>query len=166
MTQANEAGALANTALPRRGQPNRFDNNADLDRFTRTLAPRTEASPAVHAELSALRESVPGVRGCLLAGTDGLLIGHDLNSGPEPHDLAALAATTFGLGRQCGLALRHGPFRESTLRSHKGYFTVYAVNDRTLLAVLGDDGLNVARLHLEARPATERIADLLRVGTT
>ncbi|WP_426514474.1 hypothetical protein ACPPVO_29995 [Dactylosporangium sp. McL0621] len=28
----------------------------------------------------------------------------------------------------------------------------------TLLAVLGDDGINVARLHLEARPAVARLA--------
>jgi hypothetical protein len=38
---------------------------------------------------------------------------------------------------------------------------VYAVGERALVAVLGDDGLNVARLHLEARPVTDRIADLL-----
>jgi len=122
--------------------------------------------PAAHAELIALRDRVPGVRGCVIAGIDGVLIGHDLTADPEPLNLAALAAATFRLGRQSGLALRHGPFRELTVRSQKGYFSVYAVSDAALLAVLGDDWVNVNRLHQEARPVTERLADLLHVGGT
>ncbi|MGI5213761.1 roadblock/LC7 domain-containing protein [Plantactinospora sp. CA-290183] len=121
---------------------------------------------AVHSELGTLRDRVPGVRGCVLAGVDGRLIGHDLAVGPEPLDLAALAATTFGVGRQCGLTLRQGPLRELTVHSHQGYFTVYEVSDEVLLAVLGDDQLNVSWLHLEAQPVAERLADLLHVGGT
>lgn len=99
----------------------------------------------------------------MIAGVDGLLLLHDLTDGTEPHDLAALAAATFGLGRQTGLALRQGPFRESTVRSHRGYFSVYAINDRALLAVLGADGLNVARLHIEAREVAGRLGAMLDV---
>ena len=65
------------------------------------------------------------------------------------------------VGRQCGLSLGQGVFRDSTVRSTSGYFAVYAIGERALLAVLGDDGLNVARLHIEARPVTERLARLL-----
>ena len=89
---------------------------------------------------------------------------HDLGNSPEPHDLAALAAATFGVGRQCGLALRHGPFRESTLRSHRGYFTVYAIGETALLAVVGDERMNVARLHLEARLVIARLAELIKIN--
>jgi uncharacterized protein len=122
-----------------------------------------ETMDLVLAELARLRELVSGVQGCVIAGVDGLLVLHDLGNGPEPHDLAALAATTFGVGRQCGLALRHGPFRESTLRSTNGYFTVYAISDTALLAVLGDERLNVARLHLEARLVTAKLAQLTNI---
>ena len=122
-----------------------------------------ETVDLVLAELARLRELVSGVQGCVIAGVDGLLVLHDLGNGPEPHDLAALAAATFGVGRQCGLALRHGPFRESTLRSHNGYFTVYAIGDTALLAVLGDERLNVARLHLEARLVTAKLAELTNI---
>lgn len=122
-----------------------------------------ETVDLVLAELARLRELVSGVQGCVIAGVDGLLVLHDLGNGPEPHDLAALAAATFGVGRQCGLALRHGPFRESTLRSHHGYFTVYAIGDTALLAVLGDERLNVARLHLEARLVTAKLAELTNI---
>jgi predicted regulator of Ras-like GTPase activity (Roadblock/LC7/MglB family) len=115
----------------------------------------------VYGVLDSLRSEVSGVVGSVIAGVDGLLLLHDLSGGPEPHDLAALAAATFGLGRQTGLALRYGPFRESTVRSHRGYFSVYAINDRALLAVMGGEGLNIARLHLEARAVTSRLAELL-----
>ncbi|QSB14011.1 roadblock/LC7 domain-containing protein [Natronosporangium hydrolyticum] len=119
------------------------------------------AANGPHTELAALRQAVNGVVGSVITGVDGLLLLHDLADGTEPHDLAALAAATFGLGRQTALALRHGPFRESTVRSHRGYFAVYAINDRALLAVLGDSTLNVARLHLEAREAAGRLASML-----
>ncbi len=79
----------------------------------------------------------------------------------RPHDLAALAAAAVGVGRQTGIALRHGNFMESTIHSHRGYFTVYAIGDTALLAVVGDQGMNVARLHLEARAVTPRLAALL-----
>lgn len=115
----------------------------------------------VRAEMADLRLRVPGVRGSVLAGVDGLLITYDLGPETEPHDLAALAATTFGLGRQVSLVLGQSPFRDATMRNDGGYFTVYAVNGSTLLAVLGGDGLNVARLHLEARPACQHVAALL-----
>ena len=122
-----------------------------------------EPADLVLAELARLRELVGGVKGCVVAGVDGLLILHDLDKTPEPHDLAALAAATAGVGRQSGLALRHGPFRESTLRSHRGYFTVYAIGETTLLAVVGDERMNVARLHLEARLVIDRLAELINV---
>jgi predicted regulator of Ras-like GTPase activity (Roadblock/LC7/MglB family) len=157
--------------LPRRQRTAQFDEGvpgaalAALSAQGLSPAAQRAANPRVRAELTALRQAIPGVRGSVIAGVDGLLLSHDLAGAIEPHDLAALAATTFGLGRQAGLALRHGPFRESTVRSHRGYFTVYAVSDTALLAVLGDDGLNVARLHLEARPLAERLADLLHART-
>ncbi|GAA4691864.1 roadblock/LC7 domain-containing protein [Phytohabitans rumicis] len=122
-----------------------------------------EQVKAAYAEMESLRHTVSGVLGSVIAGVDGLLILHDLGTGPEPHDLAALAAATFGLGRQTGLALRHGPFRESTVRSLKGYFSVYAIGDSALLAVLGGEGLNIARLHIEARGVTSRLTPMVGV---
>lgn len=119
------------------------------------------AGPAMHNELAALRQRVHGVRGCVLATLDGLLLGQDVAWGAEPHDLAVLAASVFGVGRQCGLGLRQGAFQESTVRSQHGYFTVCAVGDNALLAVLGDEGLDLNWLHRDARLTAERIADLL-----
>ncbi|GAA2500172.1 hypothetical protein GCM10010435_04650 [Winogradskya consettensis] len=120
---------------------------------------------AVRAELAALRHQVTGVQGCVIAGVDGLLILHDTMSNTEPHDLAALAAGAHGISRTCGSALNQGGFHECTIHNHQGYLVVYAVGELALLAVLGDEKMNVARLHLEARSVTARLAALLEIKT-
>jgi uncharacterized protein len=125
------------------------------------MDPATPATTAILDELTGLRERVTGVQGCVIAGVDGLLLVYDIGGGPEPHDLAALAAAAVGVGRQTGLALRHGAFTDTTIHSHRGYFTVYAIGDTALLAVVGDHGMNVARLHLEARQVTAKLAVML-----
>lgn len=118
---------------------------------------------AVRAELAALRHQVTGVQGCVIAGVDGLLILHDTLGGAEPHDIAALAAGAHGISRTCGAALHQGGFHECTIRNNHGYLAIYAVGELALMAVVGDEGLNIARLHLEARQATVRLAALMKI---
>lgn len=117
----------------------------------------------VRGELAALRHQVTGVSGCVIAGVDGLLILHDTTTAAEPNDIAALAAGAHGISRTCGAALQQGTFSEVTIRNQGGYLAVYAVGELALLAVIGDSGLNIARLHLEARPVTARLAKMLTV---
>ncbi|MEU4238670.1 roadblock/LC7 domain-containing protein [Actinoplanes sp. NPDC026619] len=121
---------------------------------------------AVRGEMAALRHQVAGVRGCVIAGVDGLLILHDTMTGVEPHDIAALAAGAFGLSRTTGAVLQQGGFSEVTIRSQNGYLAVYAVGELALLAVIGDSGSNIARLHLEARPVTQRLASMLTIDVS
>ncbi|MFB9239549.1 roadblock/LC7 domain-containing protein [Plantactinospora siamensis] len=116
---------------------------------------------AIEGELTDLRIQIPGVRGCLLGGVDGLLISHNLLTTVDADDLAALAASSYGLGRQVAFRLDQGPFLQSTVRNGAGYLSVYAVGDRALLAVVGTDTVNVARLHLHAPPVADRLAALL-----
>ena len=120
---------------------------------------------AVRGELAALRHQVPGVSGCVIAGVDGLLVLHDTLSQAEPHDIAALAAGAYGISRTCSATLGQGHSQEVTIRNQGGYLAVYAVGELALLAVIGDSGLNIARLHLEARPVTARLATLLTIHT-
>ncbi|WBB79893.1 roadblock/LC7 domain-containing protein [Micromonospora sp. WMMD882] len=133
-----------------------------LDRLPPSLAGnRSLPYPAIDTELAELRLQIPGVTGCVLGGVDGLLITHTMPDGARPEDLAALAASTYGLGRQIGLSLGQGPFRQSTVRNATGYLSVYAVTDQALLAVVGQDTVNVARLHLHAPGVADRLAALL-----
>ncbi|TCB90295.1 dynein regulation protein LC7 [Micromonospora zingiberis] len=117
--------------------------------------------PAIGTEMAELRLQIPGVQGSVLGGVDGLRITHDVPVQLDPDDLAAMAAATFGLGRQVSLRLGQGDFRQSTVRNHGGYFAVYAVGPQALLSVVGTDAINVARLHLHAPPVAERLATLL-----
>ncbi|MGW0434694.1 roadblock/LC7 domain-containing protein [Micromonospora sp. NPDC003197] len=120
-----------------------------------------ESGRAIQAELAALRDHVAGVLGCVLAGVDGLLILNDAGPGIEPHDIAAMAAATVGLSRQFSRALDQGVFQECTVRSTQGHFAVYSVGEWAVLAVRATEGLNIARLHLEARAMAARIARTL-----
>jgi len=129
--------------------------------YTTTPLPAGGADDAVRRELQDLRHRVPGVGGCVIAGADGLLITYETAGNADPHDLAALAAATVGVGRQAGFVLRHGAIQDSTIRSAAGYFAVYTIGDRALLAVVGSDSTNVARLHIEARSVVARLAELL-----
>lgn len=125
----------------------------------------TDPNRAVRAELAALRHQVTGVTGSAIASMDGLLILHDSQTSTEPHDVAAVAAAAHGISRSVGTALRQGPFQEVTIRNQNGCLAVYGIGDLALLAVVGDAGLNIARLHLETRQVIARIANLLQVRT-
>ncbi|MFG2061505.1 roadblock/LC7 domain-containing protein [Micromonospora sp. NPDC048871] len=116
---------------------------------------------AIGTELTELRLQIPGVQGSVLGGVDGLRIAHDLPAELSPDDLAAMAAATFGLGRQVSHRLGQGEFRQSTVRNNGGYFSVYAVGSQALLSVVGTDAINVARLHLHAPPVADRLTALL-----
>ncbi|WP_229403528.1 roadblock/LC7 domain-containing protein [Micromonospora okii] len=160
MSTADSTG----TVLPRRAarQPDELPP-------PRSFPPSLAGDPslpyaAIRQELADLRLQIPGLLGCVLGGVDGLLITHNLQTDVDPDDLAALAATTYGLGRQVGLRLGQGGFQQSTVRNEDGYLSVYAVSARALLAVVGQDSINVARLHLHAPPVAQRLAVLLSPG--
>ncbi|MCX4470852.1 roadblock/LC7 domain-containing protein [Micromonospora sp. NBC_01655] len=132
----------------------------------RSLPPSLAGNPAlpyprIGQALAELRVQIPGVLGCVLGGVDGLMITHNMQTDVDPSDLAALAATTYGRGRQVGLRLGQGDFQQSTVRNALGYLSVYAVGTQELLAVVGGDTINVARLHLHAPAVAERLAALL-----
>jgi uncharacterized protein len=127
--------------------------------------PRSDSLTQLSTELASLRERIPGVRGCIVVGVDGLLLFQDGTTGQDPHDLAALAAAAFGIGRQTGAVLKQGPHRDTTIHSDHGYYAIYSVNDSTLLGFIGESGLNLARLHMEFRASAERIDQALRAGT-
>ncbi|WP_320066865.1 roadblock/LC7 domain-containing protein [Micromonospora sp. RTGN7] len=149
------------TVLPRRAA-RRPDELPPARSFPPSLAGNPALPyPAIGQALAELRVQIPGVHGCVLGGVDGLMITHNLQTDVDPNDLAALAATTYGLGRQVGLRLGQGDFQQSTVRNANGYLSVYAVSTQALLAVVGEDTINVARLHLHAPSVAERLAALL-----
>jgi hypothetical protein len=51
-------------------------------------------------------------------------------------------------------------------RSSGGYVAIYAIGAAAVLVLLGDEGLDVARLHRESRAAVDAIETLLALGST
>jgi uncharacterized protein len=115
------------------------------------------------ALLRALAGRVAGITDTALAGRDGLIIASH-TTGADPDNLAALAAASLGIAQRMSAEVGRGALQEVTTRGSGGCVVVYAVGTSTLLAVAGDQGLDVARLHRESRPTVEAIEVVLKRG--
>lgn len=113
-------------------------------------------------QLALLRERVTGVRGIVVAATDGLLVAHEGAIDPDPHDLAALAAAALGIARQSGQILDQGEHQHTAIHNANGHYVVYSVSEVALLAVVAEAGLNVAQLNLQVRASAPDIDRVLR----
>jgi hypothetical protein len=113
------------------------------------------------AEMRALREQVTGITDTAVAAADGMLIAADTEEPINPEELAALAAASLGLARRTAAATGRGSLHQTVTHGSGGYTVVFAVGDTALMVVLGDEGLNIGRLHLESHDAIERIGSIL-----
>jgi predicted regulator of Ras-like GTPase activity (Roadblock/LC7/MglB family) len=116
---------------------------------------------ALVAEIRGLRERLPGITDAAVAAVDGLLVAADTAAEVDPESLAALAAASLGLARRTATVSGRGPLRRTVTYCAGGYAVIYAVGDTALLAVLGDEGLDLGRLHVETGALIERLDDLL-----
>jgi uncharacterized protein len=116
---------------------------------------------ALAAELQMLRAQVTGVTDTVIAAADGIPIVADAAETIDPGSISALAAADLGLARRTAEVTGQGKLRQSVVYSSGGYMAVYAIDPMALMVVLGDEGLNIGRLHLEAQPVIERIGLIL-----
>jgi uncharacterized protein len=112
------------------------------------------------AEMQALRDRITGITGTAVASRDGLIIRED-TGGVNPENLAALTATSLAVAQRLAIEAGQGTLRESVTKSSGGYVAVYAVGAAAVLVLLGDEGLDIARLHRESRAAVDSIEALL-----
>jgi len=124
---------------------------------------RKVTEDALLALLRALEDRVAGITDTALTARDGLVITSD-TADIDPDNLAALAAASLGLAQRMSAQVDKGTLREVTTRSSGGIVVVYPVSTSALLVVVGDSGLDVARLHRESRPTVEAIEVLLKRG--
>jgi uncharacterized protein len=118
------------------------------------------ADSALLAQMQALRDKVTGITGSAVASRDGLIITQD-TGGVDPDNLAALAATSLALAQRIAREAGQGTLREALTRSSGGYVALYAVGSTAVLVLIGDEGLDVAKLHRESRVAVDKIEALL-----
>jgi uncharacterized protein len=115
---------------------------------------------ALLAEMHTLRARIAGITGSAVASRDGLIIREDTGN-VNPDNMAALAAPALAVAQRLASEAGQGALREAMTRSSGGYVAIYAIGANAVLILIGDEGLDIARLHGESRPAVERIEKLL-----
>jgi len=115
---------------------------------------------ALLAEMRALQERVAGITGTAVASRDGLIVRGD-TGGVDPDNLAALAATWLALAQRMSNEVGQGTLREALTRSAGGSVTIYAIGAQAVLVIIGDEGLDTAKLHRESRAALDAIGALI-----
>jgi len=121
---------------------------------------------ALAREMRGLREQVTGITDTAVAAADGLLIAADTADSIDPEGLAALAAAGLGLARRTAEATARGALHRTVAYGSHGCAAFYAVGDTALMVVLGDEGMDVERLHRATQPALRRIDLILTDRTT
>jgi uncharacterized protein len=111
-------------------------------------------------QMHALRDKVTGITGTAVASRDGLIITEDAG-GVDADNMAALAATSLAVAQRIATEAGQGTLREAVTRSSGGYVAIYAVGSTAVLVLIGDEGLDTARLHRESRAAVDKIEALL-----
>lgn len=109
--------------------------------------------------LQELKSSLSNIRGVMLASVDGLVISHFLQTG-EANQVAAMAATTLGLGKRVIDAINAGLLGEVIIAGNEGQMFIYAVREQAVLVVITGEKPNVGMIQLQAREAARRIAAL------
>ncbi|MHC5908594.1 roadblock/LC7 domain-containing protein [Streptomyces sp. S6] len=122
-----------------------------------------QSEPLVEV-LTALREGVMGVSETVVSTVDGLLVAADVDA-VHAESMAALAAANYSLARRMAHEAGGSGLRDVTTRSADRHVIVLAVNDRALLTVVGDDGLDLARLQREVHLTLESLAKILESDT-
>jgi hypothetical protein len=115
------------------------------------------------AEMQGLRDRITGITGTAVASRDGLIIMEDTGD-VDPDNLAALTAAALSLAQRLAQEVGQGTLREAMTRSSGGYVAIYAVGDSAVLVLLGDEGLDITRLHRESRAAVDAIEALLTLN--
>ena len=115
---------------------------------------------ALKAALEGLRNSIPELKGVLLASNEGLPIAHALTNGADPNRIAAMAAAASGLGRRITENISAGNLNEVSAQADEGALFIYSAGSKAVLAVLSPQGGNAGLIHLEARSAAKEIGDL------
>jgi len=79
-------------------------------------------------------------------------------------NLAALTAAALSLAQRLAREVGQGTLREALTRSSGGYVAIYAIGAAAVLVLIGDEGLDVGRLHRESRAAVENLEKILAAG--
>ncbi|SJM64601.1 hypothetical protein FM112_10350 [Gulosibacter sp. 10] len=97
----------------------------------------------------------------MVASVDGLSLSHDFPEA-EADRVAAMAATTLGLGGRVSEHASLGAMEETVVRGGQGYIVVYSAGDSAALVMSGPSSSNLGLMRIEAKAASAQIDRALR----
>lgn len=115
---------------------------------------------AVVDELRALRERVMGITESVVSTGDGLLVAGDTVT-VHAESLSAMAAAALALGSRTATEAGLGGLRDVVARCNGGHVVILAIGNHALLAIVGDEGLDIAALYRESPTSIERLDKIL-----
>lgn len=115
----------------------------------------------LNAILQNFRNSLPEVRGALIATVDGLPIAQVVDGNTDANRVAAMAATALGLGKRINDTLASGELTELSVSGLNGQVFIYAAGRKGVLAVVTPSQMNLGLLNMEARDAAQDVASVL-----
>ncbi|PYE50957.1 roadblock/LC7 domain-containing protein [Deinococcus yavapaiensis] len=120
----------------------------------------TSKQTALNDALSALRSTLPELKGVIIATSDGLPVAQTMGAGVDANRVAAMAATALGLGKRINDTLAAGTLTELSVSGTEGQVFLYSCG-RGVLAVVTPAVMNLGLLHMEARDTAKVIAMVL-----
>lgn len=112
--------------------------------------------------LTELDNAVTGqIQGSLIASSDGFLIADTLRTNDDADRVAAMVATTVGVGRRMASTLSAGGLNETSITGDDRLIQLYLIGDTGVLAVVAKAGSNIALINIAARKAADKAAALL-----
>lgn len=116
--------------------------------------------------LEDLESKVSGqIQGSLIASTDGFLITSTLRS-ENSDQVAAMVATTTGVGRRMTSTLNAGDLAETTITGKDRLILLYLVGGEGVLGVVAKPGANVALINMSAREIAQKAFGIINQSST
>lgn len=112
--------------------------------------------------LTELDNAVSGqIQGSLIASSDGFLIADTLRTADDADRVAAMVATTVGVGRRMASTLNAGTLNETSITGGDRLVQLYLIGDAGALAVVAGSGSNIGLINIAARKAAKKAESLL-----
>lgn len=110
--------------------------------------------------LNQLQQAIPGIRGVMLAASDGIPLAHNLPESSAGR-IGAMAAASLGLAKRVTQTAHMGELSETVIRGEKGYLLIFASGPKGVLIVAATLEVDLLTATAEARKLAGRIAPAL-----
>lgn len=108
--------------------------------------------------IAQIRKQIPELNGVMIASTDGLSVAYDFPD-TEAQQVAALAATAYGLGARVTEGAHLGELYEAVFRGSQGYLCVYEAGE-SMLVLSAPTSANLGLMRIEATARAAQIAEV------